>query len=321
LNHLRVKRVSPRISPTGGINVTSGAGAASDAQHGASDGAGGERDNSRQRPTDLAMLPTGAKRAEMFRNLERAPEIIPLFDENQIEEKGLKGRAARYIMTAGQLFVNMRYPAIDEMRTQLEAEYADTRDSETMRSLVKQLAEQTMIVRIGRTVVYALAKQLNKEWDQKALDTASSPESLSMAADDAITTRCKTSDAQSERLCASLVVERIPWGPRLPERGSAVLNPSPTASPASWPPTPPWTNASKPLSATPVRWMRALRTKPRRWARNNVCPCARNGRSAHPSRLLRLRPERMNRPDPDEFGRGMHRMTATRCAGKATAHR
>jgi hypothetical protein len=32
--------------------------------------------------------------------------------------------------------------------------------------------------------VYALAKQLNQEWDQKALETASSPESLSMAADD-----------------------------------------------------------------------------------------------------------------------------------------
>jgi hypothetical protein len=31
--------------------------------------------------------------------------------------------------------------------------------------------------------VYALAKQLNKEWDQKALDVAFSPESLSMAAD------------------------------------------------------------------------------------------------------------------------------------------
>ena len=52
-----------------------------------------------------------------------------------------------------------------------------------MRSLAKQHAERTMILRVGRTVVYALAKQLNKEWDQKALETASSPESLSMAAD------------------------------------------------------------------------------------------------------------------------------------------
>ena len=41
-----------------------------------------------------------------------------------------------------------------------------------------------MILRVGRTVVYALAKQLNKEWDQKALEMAASPESLSMAADD-----------------------------------------------------------------------------------------------------------------------------------------
>lgn len=53
-----------------------------------------------------------------------------------------------------------------------------------MRSLAQQHAEKTMILRVGRTVVYALAKQLNKEWDQNALQTASSPESLSMAADD-----------------------------------------------------------------------------------------------------------------------------------------
>jgi len=46
------------------------------------------------------------------------------------------------------------------------------------------IAERTMILRVGRTVVYALAKQLNKEWDQKAVEIASSPESRSMAADD-----------------------------------------------------------------------------------------------------------------------------------------
>jgi hypothetical protein len=70
------------------------------------------------------------------------------------------------------------------MQSQLENEYADANDQETMRSLAKSHAENTMILRVGRTVVYALAKQLNKEWDQRALETASSPESLSMAADD-----------------------------------------------------------------------------------------------------------------------------------------
>ena len=183
LNHLRVRRVSPKVVSHGNINVTAGNGAAADAGgRGSTNGSGGDRP--RRTPTDLSVLPTGAKRAEMFKNLERAPEIIPLTEDEEIEEKGLKGRAARFVMEAGQLFVNMQYPAIAEMRTQLEAEYADAPDPEMMRSLAKQHAERTMILRIGRTVVYALAKQLNTEWDQKALDTAASPESLSMAADD-----------------------------------------------------------------------------------------------------------------------------------------
>jgi hypothetical protein len=183
LNHLRVRRISPKVVSHGNTNVAPGNGAAADAGgRGSANGSGVDRP--RKTPTDLSVLPTGAKRAEMFKNLERAPEIIPLTEDEEIEEKGLKGRAARFVMEAGQLFVNMQYPAISEMRTQLESEYADAPDPEMLRSLAKQHAERTMILRVGRTVVYALAKQLNTEWDQKALDTAASPESLSMAADD-----------------------------------------------------------------------------------------------------------------------------------------
>ena len=182
LNQLRVRRVSPKVTQQGGTNVTPGPGPATDTAGGTGNGNGGS--GARPKATDLSVLPTGAKRAEMFKNLERAPDIIQLNTEEEIEEKGLKGRAARYVMEAGTLFVNMLYPAIGEMRAQLEAEYADAHDLDLMRSLSQQNAESTMILRVGRTVVYALAKQLNKEWDQKALDTASSPESLSMAADD-----------------------------------------------------------------------------------------------------------------------------------------
>jgi hypothetical protein len=182
LNHLRVKRVSPKVVLHGTTNVTAGSGSAIDNAGGVSNGNGGE--GARPKPTDLSIVPTGAKRAEMFKNLERAPEIFLLYSEAEVEEKGIRGRAALYTMEVGQLFVNMLYPAIGEMKSQLEAEYADANDPDLMRSLVHQHAERTMILRVGRTVVYALAKQLNKELDQKALDTASSPESLSMAADD-----------------------------------------------------------------------------------------------------------------------------------------
>lgn len=182
LNDLQVMRKSPKVLAHGDLAAAVGAGPASDISKGVGSEGGG--DLPRSKPTDLAVLPAGAKRAEIFKNLERAPEIILLRDEEEVEEKGFKGRAARYVMEAGQLFVNMLYPAISEMQRQLEAEYADANDPDVMRSLVHQHAERTMILRVGRTVVYALAKQLNKEWDRKALDLASSPESLSMSADD-----------------------------------------------------------------------------------------------------------------------------------------
>ncbi|WP_155888804.1 ATP-binding protein [Inquilinus limosus] len=181
LNQLRVKRISPRVMHQGSEPVEVGYGPGAERERGESGGSGS---GTRERPTDLSIVPTGAKRAEIFKNAERAPEIVLLRDETEIEEKGLRGRAARFYMDAGQLFVNLTYPAISEMKAQLEAEYADANDPEIMRRLALEHSERTMVLRVGRTVVYALAKQLNKEWDQKALETASSPESLSMAADD-----------------------------------------------------------------------------------------------------------------------------------------
>jgi hypothetical protein len=183
LNDLRVRRSSPKVSADGQSPVTTGSGPASDAgrDHSAS-GSNGE--GARHKPTDLSILPTGAKRADLYKNIDRAPEIRLLREESEIEEKQLKGRAARYYLDSNDLFVNMQYPAIAEMSAQLEAEYASASDPELMRSRALEIAETTMIRRVGRTVVFALAKQLNKEWAHKDVETASSPESLSMAADD-----------------------------------------------------------------------------------------------------------------------------------------
>ena len=74
-----------------------------------------------------------------------------------------KGRAERCYVEAGQLFVNMTYPAINEMKVPLEAEYVDQNDPELLRTLALQSAEKTVILLVSRTVDYALAKQLNKE--------------------------------------------------------------------------------------------------------------------------------------------------------------
>jgi hypothetical protein len=132
---------------------------------------------------DLSIVPSGAQRADIWKNRERAPVIIPLRTEQEIEEKQMKERAARYYDN-GQLFVNMLYPSIQHMKQQLEKEYAEAADIDEMRRLAAQLAEETVILRVGRAVVYALAKQANKEWNSEAVAKALAPESLSMAADD-----------------------------------------------------------------------------------------------------------------------------------------
>lgn len=186
LNDLQVQRTSPRVEINGPLLAEQGKapGAEPGGPGSGAPRSSGGGDHAGHKPTDLTAMPTGAKRADIFVNMERAPEIIPLWDDADIEDKGVKGRAARYYIDTGQLFINMKYPVVDQMRAQLEAEYASAADLDAMRMLVQQNAERSIMLRVGRAVVYALAKQLMKEWDSGAVERALSPESLSVAADD-----------------------------------------------------------------------------------------------------------------------------------------
>jgi hypothetical protein len=69
-----VRRVTPRVVPQGNTQLGNGNGAASEPV--GSSGGVGSGHGPRIKPTDLSVIPTGAKRAEMFKNIERAPEII-----------------------------------------------------------------------------------------------------------------------------------------------------------------------------------------------------------------------------------------------------
>ena len=180
LDELNVRRNTPRISPNGLISVAPREGPTSIQLK---NGNRAAKEPSEDDFIDLSIVPSGAQRAEIWRNRERAPVIIPLRLEQEIEEKQIKERAARYYDN-GQLFVNMLYPSIQNMKEQLEKEYGEAADIEEMRRLAMLLAEETIILRVGRAVVYALAKQANKEWNSEAVAKALAPESLSMAADD-----------------------------------------------------------------------------------------------------------------------------------------
>ncbi len=183
LDELRVRREMPRVAINGIAAVAPREGPSTQM-------ARGNQGTIRQKEphevhVDLSVVPTGAQRADIWRNRERAPIIIPLRTEAEIEEKQIKEKAARYYDN-GQLFVNMLYPSVYKMKEQLEREYASAADLDQLRTLAQQVAEETTILRVGRAVVFALAKQANQEWNSEAISKALAPESLSLAADDYI---------------------------------------------------------------------------------------------------------------------------------------
>ncbi|MFN3337884.1 MAG: hypothetical protein ACK42I_10350, partial [Thermomicrobium sp.] len=162
LNELRIKTKSPREAPDGLHLVDEGGARGAHPEH--KDGVGSNSDKMPISPTDLIFNPGGAKRAEITKNLEQAPEIIPLKDPADVEDKGITGKAARYVRETNQLFVNLCYPAVDAAQEDLGLRYAAYDDPELVAELARQWSERLVMGRVGYAVVYAQAKQLIRAW-------------------------------------------------------------------------------------------------------------------------------------------------------------
>jgi hypothetical protein len=138
----------------------------------------------RARKRKVRIAPEGSKASESSRALERAPEIKILIDPEEINEKEIKGRAGRYYKDSQTLFVNGLYPVVERMAQDLESELSGTGDPEAVRTAALQAARRSMAFRVGKTACYAISKRLADDWTSDDLDKATTPESLSMAADD-----------------------------------------------------------------------------------------------------------------------------------------
>jgi hypothetical protein len=117
------------------------------------------------------------------RKFERPPEIIGLDSDELIEERGLIGRAAKFYQTSHQLFINLKYPAVQAVAALLEAEFDAARDAERMRGIAQSVAGWTITRRIARALVYSLSKKA-AGWPAEDVKRAQSPESFSLVADD-----------------------------------------------------------------------------------------------------------------------------------------
>lgn len=133
---------------------------------------------------NVRKAPEGAKLSKESKALERVPTIEILTAPEDIEEKGIKGRAGKFYKDAQTLFVNGKYSAVDRMAAELELSFAGQVDPETLRALVLKAAQRFTAFRVGKATCYAISKRLADDWSMDDLDRATSPESLSLAADD-----------------------------------------------------------------------------------------------------------------------------------------
>lgn len=128
--------------------------------------------------------PAGSTASRISKALERVPEIKILTDPEEISDKELKGRAGRYYSESQTLFINGNYPIVERMAVELERELTGAGDPETVRAEALRAARRSVAFRVGKVTCYAISKRLSDDWSSDDLEKATSPESLSMAADD-----------------------------------------------------------------------------------------------------------------------------------------
>ena len=132
----------------------------------------------------LRVAPQGAKASRAMRALEKVPQLRILDDQKEIDEKGIRGKAAAYYKESQEIFVNGLYPSIDKMANEIQPEFINIGDDEETRSFVLTACKRSMAYRVGKGVIYAISKKLVDEWSTDDLDKATSPEALSLMADD-----------------------------------------------------------------------------------------------------------------------------------------
>lgn len=143
-----------------------------------------DRSGARAKPEKVRKAPEGSKPSIAKQALERVPTIEILTDPEEISDKALKGRAGRYYSESQTLFVNGLYPIIERMSLELQQELEGTGEPEIVRAECLKAARRAAAFRVGKVTCYAISKRLSEDWSADDLERATSPESLSMAADD-----------------------------------------------------------------------------------------------------------------------------------------
>jgi hypothetical protein len=88
-----------------------------------------------------------------------------------------------YVSATGDLFVNCLYDAAMLMADELAVKFPEEGDTEEVRALAEEAAQRSIMLLVGRAVVFALAKRNSEAWSADEMHAALDKVCLSIAAD------------------------------------------------------------------------------------------------------------------------------------------
>lgn len=121
----------------------------------------------------------------LVEDLEVLPELLLLRNEQEIADRNLTYRAARFYPDTHQLYVNLRYPTVAALAELLAPTAPPLVAPETAREVATAVAESLLVLRLGRALIHSLSKRgAAKGWTDGEKQQVLSSELLTIAADD-----------------------------------------------------------------------------------------------------------------------------------------
>ena len=182
LDELLLRESSPSRDKSGDVNTVRG-----NKGRGGGDGPDNPDPNPDPKPsnkTGLNFNSAGAIRASISLNDVRAPQTIFVYEDETIEEKQMKNKAASFDEENNILMINGKYNALSAIKNDLADRHANHPDQDMVLTTAEKKARDILALLTGRVVVYAKAKKKKGlSWAEAEIEKALSPESMTMAAD------------------------------------------------------------------------------------------------------------------------------------------
>jgi hypothetical protein len=160
----------------------------------------------RKRPVLRRPPPTGAARAaaaadatppakappedaagetiDEIEDLEAIPEFLLLRSEDEIADRNLTYRAARFYAETHQVYVNLLFPSVRRIADALAAAAPATVPVERAQAVALSVAEHLLVLRLGQALLYGLSKRdAAKGWNPLEKQQATSSEMLTLVAE------------------------------------------------------------------------------------------------------------------------------------------